>query len=397
MRSAAGKTQFAMQLSLAVQLPRNLGGILGSACYISTSWTLPTNRLMEMVNAHPLFSPTLCGLSNIHTLKAPSVNVLRHVLSVTLPDFLADVRSRPNTKPVKLIVIDALAELFHTDTTTSFASLNERSRNLAEIATLLHALASTHRLAVVVLNEVTDVIDRGPAPDARPHEVAYREQVRLFGRGDSVPGEDAKEAALGLVWANQVNARIMLSRTKRMRHLDEREAHAVKRPRLGADGDVGTGRVAMPGQDGEQPVRLRRLTVVFNSVAPPGSLDYIITPGGIIALPDEPGGVTTIERSSPPRKVPANAASTAAPPQPSSSSDLGAATVVGLDGLALPTDEPHVSSEGAERAENGPLAEEEDEWEAYWKNDDLGSDFYSQVDLDALSSSPPPSSQRKSG
>ncbi|GJE86856.1 DNA repair protein [Phanerochaete sordida] len=395
--SAAGKTQLAMQLSLCVQLPRNLGGILGSACFISTSWTLPTNRLVEMVDANPLFSPALCGLSDIHTLKAPSVNVLRHVLSVTLPGFLTSVRNQPNAKPVKLIVIDALAELFHTNTETSFASLNERSRNLAELATLLHGLASAHRVAVVVLNEVADVIDRGPAPDARPHEVAYREQARFFGRGDSVPGEDAKEAALGLVWANQVNARIMLSRTKRMRYLDAHEAQAVKRPRREPDVDAGTSRVAVAGQDGEQPIRLRRLTVVFSSVAQPGSLDYIITPGGIVALPEEAGGVTTVERTSPPRKIPANAAAATAPPQPDSSSDLGAASAVDLDGLAPPTDEAHVSSEGPERAENGPLAEEEDEWEAYWKSDELGSDFYSQLDLDALASSLPPSSERRSG
>lgn len=374
-----------------------MGGILGSACFLSTSWILPTNRLLEMVDAHPLFSPSLCGLSDIHTLKTPTILILRHVLSTTLPAFLDELRTKPGAKPVKLLVIDALTELFHSDTKHSTATLSERSRNLAEIATLLHGLASAHRIAVVAVNEVTAAIDREHPPDARPHEVAYHEQVRLFGRADSVPGEDAKEAALGLVWANQVNARIMLSRTRRMRYLDEQEARAVKRPRREEDADVGASRVTVPGQDSDQPVRLRRLTVIFNSVAPPGALDYIITASGITALPDESKGGTTFERSSPPRKTPAPVASTPAPAPADDSSDIAAASSVSLDELALSIDGPNMSSEGADIAENGPLAEEEDEWDAYWKGDELGSDFYSQVDLDTLSSSLPASSQRGSG
>ncbi|EKM55692.1 uncharacterized protein PHACADRAFT_256499 [Phanerochaete carnosa HHB-10118-sp] len=348
-----------------------------------------------MVDAHPLFSPTLCGLSDVHTLKAPTIPVLRHVLSVTLPSFLADVRAKPDAKPVKLVVIDALAELLHSDVQVSTATLTERARHLAEVATLLHGLASAHRVAVLVVNEVTDVIDRGPAPDARAHEVAYREQARLFGRADTVPGEDAKEAALGLVWANQVNARIMLSRTRRMRCLDGHEAHLVKRLRREDDADVGASRVAVAGQDGEQPIRLRRLTVIFNSVAPPGSVDYIITSGGIVALPDEGGGVTTLERSSPARKAPPPATTVSVSPPADLSSDLAAASDIALDELAHPADEANVTSEGADTAENGPLAEEEDEWDAYWKSDELGNDFYSQVDLGAPSSSLLASNQRE--
>ena len=38
-------------------------------------------------------------------------------------------------------------------------------------------------------------------------------------------------------------------------------------------------------------------------------------------------------------------------------------------------------------AENGPQ-DEDDEWEAYWKDDDLLGDIYTQVNLDAGSSDP---------
>jgi DNA repair protein RAD57 len=375
-----------MQLSLCVQLPKRLGGISGSACFLSTSWTLPTNRVLEMVGAHPLFTHTLCGLADIHTLKTPTIPILRHVLATTLPAFLDEVRARHAAKPVKLVILDALAELFHSDTKVSSATLTERSRNLAEISMLLHTIASRHRIAVVVINEVIDVIDREPPLDAPPHEVSYRDQVKLFGRADSIPGEDAKEAALGLVWANQVNARIMLSRTRRMRYLDDDEQPHNKRPRLGADTDVGSLKVVGAGSSGHQPIRVRRLTVIFNSVAQPGSLDYIITASGISALTDSEGSDNEfLERASSSRKVPPSPTAIV----PTTVLDTPAAlSVVNFDAAGIVAGEANVSSEVIDAAENGPMAEEEDEWDAYWKEEDkLGSDVYSQIDFDALSSS----------
>lgn len=370
-----------MQLSLAVQLPSSLGGISGAACFLSTSWTLPTNRLLEMIDAHPLLSPDICGLADIHTLKTPTIPMLRHVLSDTLPAFIEQLASRRDAKPVKLVILDALTELFHSDDKYSYTTLADRSKHLSEISTLLHTIASKHGIAIIAVNEVVASIERDPPPDAKPHEVIYRDQARWFNRADSIPGEDAREAAMGLVWANQVNARVMLSRTRRM-HYPETQVH--KRPRLGTDADVSSTRIA--GENG-QPVRLRRMTVIFNSVAPPGSVDYIVTAGGIVAIPGEDAAQSTFERASPPRKTPAPPPTAIA----EASSDLTdplASSQLTLDEFALATDDTNATSDVADAAENGPL-EEEDEWDAYWKDDDLGSDVYSQVDLDALSSTHP--------
>lgn len=218
--------------------------------------------------------------------------------------------------------------------------------------------------------------------------MAYREQARWFGRADGVPGEaDAKEAALGLAWANQVNARVMLSRTRRMRCLgDGGGAPVAKRARLGAGADVGAPSSA---QDGDGPVRVRRMTVVFNSVAPPGSVDYVVAAGGIRGIPSEDGsGQWEPGRAPPARKLPPTAAPAAAPTMPAVD-DLGlvaASSETGLDDVGLRS-ETNVASEGADAAEDGP--EGKDEWDAYWKDDDLGSDIYTQLDLEALSSSPP--------
>lgn len=380
----------AMQLALCVQLPNRLGGASGSACFLSTSWTLPTNRLLDMISNHPSLSPAVCGLADIHTIKTPTIPLLLHVLSNTLPAFL-DSRKSLGSKPVKLLVIDAITELFHSDETVSTTTLAERSRNLTEIATLLHILANKHGLAIIVLNEVSDVIDRGTPPDSRAHEVSYRDQARLFNRADSIPGEGTKEAALGLVWANQINARIMLTRTNRTRVLDDTEYRPHKRRRT-ADG---TQLVANASDViAQEPTRIRRLSIIFSSVAPPTSLDYIITASGFVALDTDQNYDVVEDPSLPAHPI----ATPLAPLQDVCPLDLPLAITSSAGPSSDPSfpssaaggessqteAEPVILEEGLD-AENGPQ-DEDDEWEAYWKDGDLGSDIYSQVDLEALSS-----------
>ena len=112
-----------MQLSLCVQLPPEQGGVSGAACLLSTSWTLPTNRLLEMAAAHPRLAH--CGLADVHTLKTPTLAALKHVLAHTLPAFVAE---RARARPVRLVVLDALAELFHADACASGEALWEIGR-----------------------------------------------------------------------------------------------------------------------------------------------------------------------------------------------------------------------------------------------------------------------------
>ncbi|KAK0228305.1 P-loop containing nucleoside triphosphate hydrolase protein [Armillaria fumosa] len=278
--SAAGKTQLALQLSLLVQIPPRLGGLLGSTCYLTTSSVLPTVRLLNILDAHPLLSPSLCGLHDVHTMSCPTIPVLLHVLSVTLPQFVDSKLADPASKPVKLLVIDALGELFHTTDKTTTQTLVQRSRDIAEISSLLHILASKYKIAVLVLNEVVDAFDREPV-EADDNNVSYSDESRWFGRGDSIPGEDRKEASLGLVWANQINARIQLSRTSRRRYLQD--SFAEKRSKLD-DSRVGG---ASKSSETDQATLIRRLSIIFSSVSSPASLDYIVGPAGISVLPDD--------------------------------------------------------------------------------------------------------------
>ena len=184
--SAAGKTQLCLQLALSVQLPREAGGANGAACLLSTSWTLPTHRLLEIINNHPNLSASDCTLSDIQTVKTPTIPSLLHVLSNLLPQLVEELAAQTSAKPVKLLVLDALTELFHSDPKFSSETLFERSKDLSRISTLLHQLAHKYNIAVVVVNEVVDVVERAPTVGALPHEVIYQDQARIFSRAASL-------------------------------------------------------------------------------------------------------------------------------------------------------------------------------------------------------------------
>ncbi|KAL6309117.1 P-loop containing nucleoside triphosphate hydrolase protein [Sparassis latifolia] len=375
--SAAGKTQLALQLCLMVQLPLELGGLSGSACILTTSAHLPTTRLIEIADTHALLSSTHCGLSDIHTIKTPEIPILLHVLSTTLPTFISQQASRDGAKPVKLLIVDALTELFHSDSKTSKHTLFERSKNLSEISALLYDLTRRHRLAVLVLNEVIDVFGATLEADAGfTGDMLYRDQARFFGRADSVPGEERKEAALGLVWANQVNARIMMSRTGRTRHIDVSNLASSRRKRRRLeDASDGAQRV------GDLPMFVRRLSVIFSCVALPASLDYVVCDQGIVTVPEEPAF------PEPPRAVstesviaPGPTATPAQTPYDVSPYDVG--LISGnpklVDSNARPAEDAGPAAESIE-AEDGPRADE-DEWDQYWKDADMDDSLYRHVD-----------------
>ncbi|KAF8841159.1 P-loop containing nucleoside triphosphate hydrolase protein [Paxillus ammoniavirescens] len=380
--SAAGKTQLALQLSLFVQLPPEVGGVLGSACYITVASHLQTTRMEQILNAHPLLSPSLCSFSNVKTVQTPTIEKLVHILSTSLPQYINTTSENTSSKPLKLLVIDALTELFHSLGKTTTKTLVERSRRISEISTLLHILASKYRLAVLVLNEVIDVIDREPSTGGPG--VSYRDQSKWFGRPDSIPGDNRKEAALGLVWANQVNARIFLTRTGRRRCLVKSEIPHKRS--MTQDGIATTQMTVAPIDD--QLVLIRRLSVVFSSVSAPISCDYIVAEEGLSVIPR-----STVSL------VSSHSTSMHPPPAPSSV----------LMGVQDPSMTSSTVAKGKQRVQVAPLdvgcvadtfaaecrpltpeneaepADGDDEWNAFWAQNSLPDDAYSQIDLPCTS------------
>jgi len=316
-----------------------------------------------MSEAHPLLSPSVCNLSNIHTIATPTIPILIRVLSETLPAFLKARSTNSSPPMVKLLVIDALAELFHSSNKTTTHTLVERSRNLSEISTLLHTLASTYRIAVLVLNEVSDAFDRRSAADANNNgDVMYHDQVRWFSRAHNIPGEDRKEACLGLVWANQVNARILLSRTGRRRYQEEVDSLTNKHRKAGnhtCTDSSSSGALGLFAPE-EQATLIRRLSVIFTPFGRPRSLDYVVTTGGIATLSNE---YTPLGQQRP----------------------LQEPAVLEKSNQRAP-EALHVSPLDVGSSQAGS-EEVDDEWEQYWRHNDIPDELYNDIDLDALATS----------
>jgi DNA repair protein RAD57 len=374
MVSASGKTQLALQLSLFVQIVPDTGGLGGSCCYLTTSSNLPTERLLQISQNHKALSASSCSLDHVHTIAVPSIPILLHVLSRTLKDFIQDSQTA-GVKPVKLVVIDTLAELFHDAQKTTTATLVERSQRIAEIGLILHTLAAEYQIAIVVLNEVVDVFNKDRYYSDDKMNLSYSEQSRWFARGDSVPGEDGKEASLGLTWANQVNTRILLSRTGRRRYLSEPEMNRAKIQKSEVASEQTSNIPAgFQAQDDDQSTLIRRFNVIFSSVSPSVSLDYIVTESGVSALrgttiyPSAASEFATVKVSVPlvGQRWDEGDTTQGAPLDTGVVQDRGA----GFEELA----------QDSAMIPDGEFPQDlEDEWDQYWENDEISSEAYLSI------------------
>ena len=368
MISASGKTQLALQLSLFVQIAPDTGGLNGSCCYLTTSSKLPTQRLLQISQNRKALPPSSCSLDHVHTIAVPSIPVLLHVLSRTLKDFIQDSHTT-GVKPIKLVVIDTLTELFHDAEKTTTATLVERSQKIAEIGLILHTLAAEYRIAIVVLNEVVDAFNRGRHCSDDKMDLSYNGQSRWFSRGDSVPGEDGKEASLGLAWANQVNARILLSRTGRRRYLVEPNMNRAKSQKTEVvSGQISNASVDLQAQNDDQSTLIRRFNVIFSSVSLPASLDFTVTESGISALQ----GTTTYPSA-------ANELFTSEEHVP----EVRDESAAGPQGTPLEVRDRDTRPEELAQSSSVPDGivpqDTEDEWDQYWENDEISSEAYLSV------------------
>ena len=335
-----------------------------------------------MSQVHPLLQSQSfeTRLDNVHTMSIPTADIMDNILTNVLPPFIQQKRDSP--RPVKLIIIDALNELFHGAEKTNKAALFQRSKDLNRIGPQLHRIASDFQVAIVVLNEVTHRVERGThnAPSLTSDDLIYSEQARFFNTCSSIPGEDSREAALGLVWANQVNARIMVTKTGRRRHLDE--ASVMRQNKSVKLVENATAQRTEESSDTEA-VIVRRLSVIFNSVAPCISLDYIVTQGGVFALADD--GVTErlrslnysfsssgVQNTKPPQDFPT---STTLLPASVTEPALASTSIKATE-KAAEQDNFLVLSSQADMD-----GDEDTEWDKYWEEED---DTTKDIDWDAL-------------
>jgi DNA repair protein RAD57 len=300
--SAAGKTQFVLGLLLTAQLPVP-HGIQRSAIYISTEAPLNTSRLHQILAEHPFYSAltpsTRPSLDRILTIPVNDLEAQDHILEFQLPIAV----KRYN---VGLVVIDSVAANYRAEHSTKNAEgLADRATELAKLGTLLRRIATEDNVAIVVTNQVSDRFDdltgrpiptqdlrRASSPGensspARPTQgnvpkhldtiMSLDHQSRFFtGWGSEQRSfnkpEDLKTPALGLAWANQIAARIVLKM--------EADKRIITHSQLASD----TG-----GNLWSDRKKRRYLNVIFCPWAAPteSPVEYEIKLEGIVSVRDE--------------------------------------------------------------------------------------------------------------
>ncbi|CAG8490189.1 3669_t:CDS:10 [Ambispora gerdemannii] len=200
-----GKTQLGIQLSINVQIPKNLSGPGGEAIYIDTEGSFIAQRAQEIATAtvqslsekstEPLIDVETI-LSRIHYFRIHDYIELLAVVKI-LDDYLKEHSN------VKLVVIDSIAFHFR----QNFSDMALRTRLLNGLAQDLTKLVDSFELAVVILNQMTT-------------KFGVNSGTILTDKPVLVP-------ALGESWSHQCNNRVILYWRD-----DIRYAHLVKSSNL---------------------------------------------------------------------------------------------------------------------------------------------------------------------
>ncbi|KAL5342358.1 P-loop containing nucleoside triphosphate hydrolase protein [Aspergillus crustosus] len=200
--SGSGKTQFLLNLLLAVQLPPPRGASKG-AIYISTEAPLATNRLSQLIESHPSLSSLprdhAPSLERILSINAMDLESQDHILNYQLPVAI----ERYN---VGLVVIDSITSNYRAEHTShDLFGLSTRSGELAKIGQMLRNLAASEDIAIVVANQVSDRFE-GEVPLNFPRMAAVannRTPMSSPAMREYQPGIDRDSAASSLPRARQ--------------------------------------------------------------------------------------------------------------------------------------------------------------------------------------------------
>lgn len=285
--ATAGKTQLCLRLLLRAQAPLAAGGLGGTALWIYTEGDPPLRRLAGLAAANPAL---LGGLAHD---PASRVLVDRHVS--TPADLMAAldradslcVASAGTPSPVSLIIVDSVAAIFRDAATTAggggggdaaaasasgASAYGARAGAMFAAAATLKRLADVHRLAVVAVNQVSDVVAGGDGPaGAVPQPQPPPQSARsLSATGGQVLRTSGRPVApaLGLAWAHCVDTRLFLGR-------------------MVAGGAGGWGEWCGRDRDPSAPPAphaLRSLQVVFSPHLPPAFAYCVVTGAGLVGV-----------------------------------------------------------------------------------------------------------------
>ncbi|KAJ7955777.1 DNA repair Rad51-like protein [Quillaja saponaria] len=199
--SGCGKTQLCLQLVLSAQLPLTHHGLSGSSLYIHTEFPFPFRRLQQLSYSFRSLYPQFFGNNDpCDHIFIKGVDTADQLLDIMpkIESILLHSRSR---LPIRLIVIDSIAALFRSEFENTSLDLKRRSLLFFKISGKLKSLAKRFSLAVVVTNQVVDLIGASEGING----------LRIGNLGCLYTSGRRVCPALGLAWANCVNSRLFLS------------------------------------------------------------------------------------------------------------------------------------------------------------------------------------------
>lgn len=149
--------------------------------------------------------------NNIHTIRVNDIEDQFRVLAYKLPAF---VESQANKKkPIRLVVIDSISAVYRSDSTMKQF---EKMKEICEVGTRLKELASKYNLAVVAINQVSDVIAKDNM-QSNDNVDNWMDFHLINHKGNQMLGlyiqSLLKKPTLGLAWSNSVNTRIRFARS----------------------------------------------------------------------------------------------------------------------------------------------------------------------------------------
>jgi len=168
----AGKTQICHQLSVMVQLPRELGGLEAKAIYLDTEGTFRPERIVQIAKYRGLDPDR--ALDNI--LYGRVYNTDHQILMVR------NLFSIVKKENVKLVIVDSLISHFRSEY-PGRENLAMRQQLLNSHVHDLLKLAMLHKVAVVVTNQVVsspDVFFGNPLKPAGGNVVAHGCTYRIW-------------------------------------------------------------------------------------------------------------------------------------------------------------------------------------------------------------------------
>lgn len=168
----SGKSQLAHQLAVAVQLPREKGGLGGKAVFIDTEQTFRPERIEQM--AESIGIDPKKALKNIFVARAYNSD---H--QVLLAEKAEEVIKKEG---VSLVIVDSLTASFRSDY-TGRGTLANRQQKLNRHLHQLQRLADVHNVAIYVTNQVMsrpDVLFGDPTAPIGGHILGHQATLRLY-------------------------------------------------------------------------------------------------------------------------------------------------------------------------------------------------------------------------